>query len=40
MKFISWEIAGVRIIASSITAVLAGVIISKTRWGRAVEKEH
>ncbi len=39
-EFISWEIAGVRIIVSLITAVLAGVIISKTPWGKAIEKEH
>lgn len=34
------EIAGVRIIASLITAVVAGVIISKTSWGKAIEKEN
>lgn len=39
-EFISWEIAGVRILVSLITAFLAGIIISKTPWGRAVEKEH
>ncbi len=39
-EFLSWEIAGVRIIVSIMTAVLAGIIISKTSWGRAVEKEH
>lgn len=39
-EFISWEIAGVRIIVSIITAVLAGWIISKTPWGKAIEKEH
>lgn len=39
-EFISWEIAVVRIIASLITAVLAGLIISKTPWGKAIEKEH
>jgi len=39
-EFLSWEIAGVRIIVSLITAVLAGVIISKTSWGKTIEKEH
>jgi len=39
-EFISWEIAGVRILVSLITAVLAGIIISKTLWGRNVEKEY
>jgi uncharacterized membrane protein YraQ (UPF0718 family) len=39
-EFISWEIAGVRIIVSIITAVLAGLIISKTPWGKTIEKEH
>jgi len=39
-EFISWEIAGVRIVVSLATAVLAGVIISKTPWGRTIEKEH
>jgi len=39
-EFLSWEIAVVRIIVSLVTAVLAGVIISKTSWGKAIEKEH
>jgi len=39
-EFLSWEIAGVRIIVSLITATIAGVIISRTPWGKAVEKEH
>jgi hypothetical protein len=39
-EFISWEIAAVRIIVSLVTAVLAGVIISKTPWGKAIEKKH
>ena len=39
-EFISWEIAGVRILVSLITAVLAGLIISKTRWGKEVESKH
>jgi len=39
-EFLSWEIAIVRIIVSLASAVLAGVIISKTSWGKAIEKEH
>jgi len=39
-ELISWEIAGVRVIVSLAAAVLAGVIISKTPWGKAIEKEH
>ncbi|MEM3577339.1 MAG: permease [Candidatus Bathyarchaeia archaeon] len=39
-EMISWEIAGVRIIASATVALAAGVIISKTPWGKAIEKEH
>jgi uncharacterized membrane protein YraQ (UPF0718 family) len=36
-EFISWEIAGVRIISSLVTAVIAGVIISRTSWGKSIE---
>ena len=39
-EMISWELAGVRIIASVVVALAAGIIISKTPWGKAVEKEH
>jgi len=39
-EMISWEVAGIRIIASATTALVAGIIISKTPWGKAVEKEH
>jgi len=39
-EMISWEVAGVRIIASVVVALAAGIIISKTPWGKAVEKEH
>jgi uncharacterized membrane protein YraQ (UPF0718 family) len=39
-EILSWELAGVRIIASITTAVVAGLIISKTPWGKKVEKEH
>jgi hypothetical protein len=38
-EMISWEIAGVRIVASIVVSLLAGVIISKLPWGRAIEKE-
>ena len=36
-EFISWEIAGVRIISSLVTAVIAGIIISRTSWGKNIE---
>ncbi|NWG09300.1 MAG: permease [Nitrososphaerales archaeon] len=39
-EILSWEIAVVRIIASLVTAVAAGVIISKTPWGKRIEAEH
>jgi len=39
-ELISWELAVVRIIASASVALVAGIIISKTPWGKAVEKEH
>jgi uncharacterized membrane protein YraQ (UPF0718 family) len=39
-EMISWEVAGVRIIASATVALVAGIIISKTPWGKAVEREH
>jgi len=39
-EFISWEIAGVRIIVSLASAMLAGVIVAKTSWGKAIEKQH
>ncbi|RLI16921.1 hypothetical protein DRO44_04775 [Candidatus Bathyarchaeota archaeon] len=39
-EMISWELAGVRIIVSAVVAIVAGVVISKTPWGKAVEKEH
>jgi len=39
-EMISWELAGVRIIVSAVVAIVAGVIISKTPWGKAIEKEH
>jgi uncharacterized membrane protein YraQ (UPF0718 family) len=39
-EMISWELAGVRIIASVAVALTAGIVISKTPWGKAIEKEH
>ena len=39
-EMISWELAGVRILVSAVVAIVAGVVISKTPWGKAVEKEH
>ncbi|MEM2227544.1 MAG: permease, partial [Candidatus Bathyarchaeia archaeon] len=39
-ELISWELAGVRIIASITVALTAGIVISKTPWGKNVEKEH
>jgi uncharacterized membrane protein YraQ (UPF0718 family) len=38
-EIISWELAGVRIIVSIVVALTAGIIISKTPWGKAIEKE-
>ncbi|MEM2960621.1 MAG: permease [Candidatus Bathyarchaeia archaeon] len=39
-ELISWELAGVRIIVSIVVALTAGIIISKTPWGKAIEREH
>jgi hypothetical protein len=39
-EMISWELAGVRIIASVVVALTAGIVISKTPWGEAIEKEN
>jgi hypothetical protein len=39
-EMISWELAGVRIIVSVVVALAAGIVISKTPWGKAIEKEH
>lgn len=36
----SWELAAVRIISSIAVAIAAGLIISKTPWGKAIEREH
>lgn len=39
-EIISWQMAIVRIFASLTTALVAGLIISRMPWGRAVENEH
>jgi len=39
-ELISWELAGVRIAVSIVVALAAGLVISKTPWGKAIEKEH
>ena len=39
-EMISWELAEVRIVASLCVALTAGIIISKTPWGKEIEKEH
>ncbi|MGQ9759100.1 MAG: permease [Candidatus Methanomethylicaceae archaeon] len=39
-EMISWELAGVRIVVSIVVALTAGVMISKTPWGKAIEKQH
>lgn len=39
-EMISWELAGVRILVSAVVAIVAGVVISKAPWGKAIEKEH
>jgi len=37
-EMIGWDIAVIRIIVSAITAIVAGVFISKTSWGKSIEK--
>ena len=39
-EILSWELAGVRVVASLTTAVVAGVIIANTPWGKKVESER
>ncbi len=38
-EMISWELAGVRLVASIIVALSAGIVVSRTPWGNAIEKE-
>jgi uncharacterized membrane protein YraQ (UPF0718 family) len=37
---LSWELAAVRIVVSVVVALSAGIIISKTPWGKAIEKNQ
>lgn len=37
---LSWELAAVSIISSVAVAIAAGLIVSKTPWGKAIEREH
>jgi len=39
-ELLYWELAIVRIMVSVVVAIVAGVVISKTPWGRAIEREH
>jgi len=39
-ELISWQIAVVRIFTSLTTALIAGIIVSHTPWGKTIEKEH
>jgi len=39
-EILSWELAGVRVVASLITAITAGVVISRTPWGKEIEKAN
>ncbi|MEM2106927.1 MAG: permease [Candidatus Bathyarchaeia archaeon] len=39
-ELLYWELAWVRILVSIVVALIAGVIISRTPFGRAVEQEH
>jgi len=39
-EMLFWELAVVRIIVSVIVALVAGIAISKTPWGKTVENEH
>ncbi|WP_455364063.1 permease [[Eubacterium] cellulosolvens] len=39
-ELISWQIAAVRIVASIVVAMTAGVILSHTPWGNRIENEY
>ncbi|MEM2886073.1 MAG: permease, partial [Thermoproteota archaeon] len=39
-EILGWELAAIRILASLVTAVTAGFIISRTPWGRRIEADH
>lgn len=38
-EMISWQMAGVRILVSIVVSLVAGIVISKLPWGKAIEKE-
>ncbi|MBS7648584.1 MAG: permease [Candidatus Bathyarchaeia archaeon] len=39
-ELISWEIAGVRVMASIIVALTVGIVISKMPWGKEIERKY
>jgi uncharacterized membrane protein YraQ (UPF0718 family) len=39
-ELISWQIAIVRIVVSLITAIVAGIVISQTPWGKRIENQY
>ena len=39
-ELLYWELAVVRILVSVMVAITAGLVLSRTPWGRAVEDEH
>jgi len=39
-ELLYWELAWVRVLVSVVVALAAGIIISQTLWGKAIEQEH
>jgi uncharacterized membrane protein YraQ (UPF0718 family) len=39
-ELLYWELAWVRVLVSVVVALAAGIIISRTPWGKAIEQEH
>ena len=39
-ELLYWELAIVRIMVSIVVALVAGIVISKTPWGKTIEREH
>jgi len=39
-ELLSWEMAGVRILVSVVVALVAGIVVSRMPWGKAIEGEH
>jgi len=39
-ELLSWGLAGVRIMVSLVVALVAGILTSKTPWGKEIEREH